>query len=101
MLVRQLANHLRLACSLSAKDYKSHYIPLIVIIILMLSVSLIITTDSNTNSNTHTVSVKMGYCHFVASPTLLVSYTKWSFCTQSAIHLVHKMNNKLIHWITT
>jgi len=27
MLVRQLANHLRIACSLSAKDYKPHYIP--------------------------------------------------------------------------
>jgi len=27
MLVRQLANHLRLACSVSAKDYKPHYIP--------------------------------------------------------------------------
>jgi len=28
MLVRQLANHLRLAWSLSAKDYKPHYIPI-------------------------------------------------------------------------
>jgi len=29
VIVKQLANHLRLACSLSAKDYKPHYIPLV------------------------------------------------------------------------
>jgi len=57
--------------------------------------------NKNNNIKYKIVNVSKPIDRLLLFCTQVVAYTKWSFCTQTAVYFVHKINNKLIHWITT